>query len=67
MSLLWGPMGHVALASAALESTLTERGPINDSRILVTVRSLRISMINVDPRPSHTREGYQNLNPHSIA
>ena len=28
MSLLWVPRGHVALASAVLEGTLTEWGPI---------------------------------------
>ena len=29
MSLIWVPKGHVALASAVLEGTLTECGPIN--------------------------------------
>ena len=31
MSLVWVPRGHVALASAVLEGTLTKCGPINDS------------------------------------
>ena len=66
MSLLWVPGGHVALASAVLVSTLTECGPINGFCILVTVASLRISMVNLYPRPRHTGEGDRNLNAQSI-
>ena len=66
MSMLWVPRGHVALASAVLEGTLTECGPINAFLCTVTVVSLRISMVNFYTRPRHTREGDRNLNPRSI-
>ena len=67
MSLLWVPRGHVTLASAVLEGTLTECGPIKVFFcVLVTVVSLRISMVNFCPRPRRTREGDRNLNPQSI-
>ena len=64
-SLLWVPRGHVALASAVLEGTLTECGPINGFLcVQITVVSLMISMVNFYPR--HTRKGDRNLNPQSI-
>ena len=55
-------MEHVALASAVLEGTFTECGPVNGFCVLVTVASLGISTVNFYPRPRHTREGGRNLN-----
>ena len=68
MSLLWVPRGHVALlASAVLEGTLPECGPINGFLgVQITVVSLMISMVNLYPHPRHTRKGDRNLNPESI-
>ena len=66
MSLLLVPRGHVALASVVLEGTLAECGPIKGVCVLVTVASLRISMVNFYPRPCHTRKGDRNLNSQSI-
>ena len=67
ISLLWVPRGHVALVSVVLEGTLAECRQINGFCVLLTVASLRISMVNFYPRPRHTREGGRNLNPQSIA
>ena len=66
MSLLWVYRGHVMLANALLEGTLTQFGLTNGFCVLVTVVSLRISMVNFYPRPRHTREGDRNLNPQNI-
>ena len=67
MSLLWVPRGHVALASAVLEGTLTECGSLDG--VLCTGNSSEfenLHMVNFYPRPPHTCEGDRNLNPHSI-
>ena len=65
MPLLRVPRRHVARASAVLEGTLTECRPINGS--CVTVVNLRISMVNLYPRPPcYTDERDRDLNPHTI-
>ena len=67
MSLLWMSREHVAHASAVLEGTLTECGPINDSSCTSSIRNLGISMMNLYPHPRPTHEGDGNLNAHCIA
>ena len=54
----------MALAGSGLEATLPNAGQL---ATLITVVNLRISRINVYPRPRHTHDRDRIPNPHRIA
>ena len=45
---------------------LPNAGQLTVFCVQITVVGLMVSMVNFRPHPRHTREGDQNLNPHSI-
>ena len=64
MSLLWVPRGHVALASAVVEGTLTQCGPSNDPCNSCEFEDLHDQRLSTS-MPILKEE--RNLNPHSTA